>query len=92
MTRARAGSASTAPAARRSALGTPHRMHNPRDTWEVTVHALVWIGIVLLVLWGVLWLGFNIVSGVVHLLVIAAIALIAWGLLKKGARAVDRRL
>lgn len=59
---------------------------------EDTVHALVWIGIVLLVLWGVLWLGFNIVSGVVHLLVIAAIALIAWGLLKKGARAVDRRL
>lgn len=52
--------------------------------------ALVIIGIVLLVLWGVLWLGFNIVSGLVHLLVIAAIVMIAWGLLKKGARAVDR--
>ena len=54
--------------------------------------ALVIIGIVLLVLWGVLWLGFNIVSGVVHLLVIAAVVLIAWGLLKKGARAVDRHV
>ena len=51
---------------------------------------LVWIGIALLVLWGVLWLGFNIVGGLVHLLVIAAIVLIAWGLLKRGARAVDR--
>ena len=48
------------------------------------------IGIALLVLWGVLWLGFNIVGGLVHLLVIAAIVLIAWGLLKRGARAVDR--
>ena len=54
--------------------------------------ALVWIGIVLLVLWGVLWLGFNIVSGLVHLLVIAAVAMIVWGLLKRGARAVDRQL
>lgn len=56
------------------------------------MHVLVWIGIVLLVLWGVLWLGFNIVSGLVHLLVLVAVVMIAWGLLKKGARAVDRRL
>lgn len=54
--------------------------------------ALVWIGVVLLVLWGVLWLGFNILSGLVHLLVVAAVVMIAWGLLKRGARAVDRRL
>lgn len=56
------------------------------------MHALVWLGLVLLVLWGVLWLGFNIVSGLVHLLVVVAVAMIAWGLLKKGARAVDRHL
>lgn len=54
--------------------------------------ALVVIGIVLLVLWGVLWLGFNIVSGVVHLLVIAAIMMIAWGLLKRGTSAVRDKL
>ena len=56
------------------------------------MHALVWIGIVLLVLWGVLWLGFHLVSGLVHLLAVAAVALIAWGLVRKGARAIDRRL
>lgn len=54
--------------------------------------ALVILGIVLLVLWGVLWLGFNIVSGVVHLLVIAAVVMIAWGLFKRGASAVSNKL
>ncbi|HEY0971099.1 MAG TPA: hypothetical protein VGE02_09045 [Gemmatimonadales bacterium] len=56
------------------------------------MHALVWLGIVLLVLWAVLWLGFHIVSGIVHLLVIAAVVFIVWGLVKKGARAVDNRM
>ena len=53
---------------------------------------LVWLGIILLVAWAVLWLGFQIVGGFVHLLVLAAIVFIAWGLLKRGAHAVDRRL
>ena len=56
------------------------------------MHKFVWIGVVLLVLWAVLWLGFKIVSGVVHLLVLAAIVFIVWGLVKRGARAVGRRL
>lgn len=56
------------------------------------MHPLVWLGIVLLVLWAILWLGLKIVSGVVHLLVIAAVALIIWGLVKKGARAVGDRM
>jgi hypothetical protein len=56
------------------------------------VHGFVWLGIVLLALWMVLWLGFKIVSGVVHLLVLVAIVFIVWGLVKKGARAVERRL
>ena len=55
------------------------------------MHTLAWLGILLLVLWGILWLGFNIVSGVVHLLVIAGAVLLVWGLVKKGARAVDER-
>lgn len=53
---------------------------------------LVYLGIILLAVWAVLWLGFQVVGGVVHLLVLAAVVLIAWGLLKRGARAVDRRL
>jgi hypothetical protein len=56
------------------------------------MHPLVLLGVLLLVAWGVLWLGFNIVSGVVHLLVVLAVAFIAWGLIKRGARAVNRRL
>ena len=50
------------------------------------------IGLMLLVLWAVLWLGFKIVSGIVHLLVIVGIVLLVWGLLKRGANALDRRI
>lgn len=53
---------------------------------------LLAIGLVLLVLWGVLWLGFNIAGGLVHLLVLAAIVMIVWGLLKRGASAVSHKL
>jgi hypothetical protein len=56
------------------------------------MHALAWLGIALLALWAVLWLGFKIVSGVVHLLVIAGIILLIWGLVKRGAQAVGDRL
>lgn len=56
------------------------------------MHALAWVGAALLILWVVLWLGFKIVSGVVHVLVIAGVILLVWGLLKRGARAVDSRL
>ena len=56
------------------------------------MHAFVWLGVVLLVLWAVLWLGFKIVSGIVHLLVIAAVVFIVWGLVKKGAHAVGKRM
>lgn len=53
---------------------------------------LLLLGILLLVAWGVLWLGFNIVSGLVHVLVVVAVVLIIWGLVKRGARAVDKRV
>lgn len=55
------------------------------------MHPFVWAGIVLLVLWALLWLGFKIVSGVIHLLVIAGVVLLIWGLVKKGARAIGDR-
>lgn len=49
------------------------------------------LGVVLIALWAILWLGFKIVSGLVHLLVIAGAVFIIWGLLKKGAAAVSGR-
>lgn len=52
--------------------------------------ALVWIGILLVVAWLVLWLGFHLVTGLIHLLVIVGVILIVWGLVKRGAHAVDR--
>lgn len=38
---------------------------------------------VLVVLWAVLWLGFKIVGFAVHLLLIAAIALVIWWAVKR---------
>ena len=54
------------------------------------MHGIGWIGVLLLVLWAVLWLGFKIVSGIVHLLVLIGVAFLVWGLVKRGARAVTR--
>ena len=56
------------------------------------MNALVWLGVALLVLWCVLWLGFHIVVGLVHLLLILAAVFIVWGLVRRGARAVSNRL
>src|SRR5690606_17985640 len=55
------------------------------------MHPLAWLGIALLALWAVLWLGFKIVSGIIHLLVIVGVALLVWGLVKKAANAVRDR-
>jgi hypothetical protein len=49
---------------------------------------LVWLGIILVVLWAVLWLGLKIASGLIHLLVIVGLAFVVWGLVKRGVRAV----
>jgi hypothetical protein len=57
---------------------------------EVFMGPLVSLGVLLIVLWAVLWLGFHIVGWIIQLLVIAGIILLVWGLIKRGARAVDR--
>ena len=49
---------------------------------------LVMLGIVMVVLWAVLWLGLKIATGMIHVLVIVGLALVIWGLIKKGARAI----
>lgn len=52
------------------------------------MHGLVWLGIVLVGLWLLAWLVFEIVGFAVHLLLIAAVVFVVWGLLKRGARKV----
>ena len=46
---------------------------------------LVWIGIAMVISWGLLWLGIKIAVGAVHLLLLLGIVLIAWGLLRRGS-------
>lgn len=53
---------------------------------------LVALGILLLVAWAVLWLVFHVASGLIHLLVIIGVVMLVWGLVKRGARAVDRKI
>jgi hypothetical protein len=55
------------------------------------MNGLGWLGVILIVLWAVLWLGLKVVSGVIHLLVLAGVALVIWGLVKRGAAAVSGR-
>lgn len=50
--------------------------------------SLLWIGVVLVLCWGLLWLGIKIAVGAVHLLLIVGIALIAWGAFKHLKRSV----
>jgi len=56
------------------------------------MHPFVILGVALLAVWAVLWLGFHVVAGAIHLLVLVAVGLIVWGLLKKGVRAIDRHV
>jgi uncharacterized membrane protein (DUF485 family) len=50
----------------------------------------VWLGIILIVAWAVLWLGLKLATGLIHLMVIIGLALIVWGMIKRGARAITR--
>ena len=49
---------------------------------------MVMLGVVLVVLWAVFWLGLKIATGMIHVLVIVGLAFVIWGLIKKGARAI----
>ena len=78
------------------AAAGPRRHHWPRvlpnPFPEVFVGGLVALGILLLVAWAVLWLVFHVASGLIHLLVIVGVVMLVWGLVKRGARAVDRKI
>lgn len=45
---------------------------------------LVWIGIAMVICWGLLWLGIKIAVGAVHLLLLFGVVLIGWGLVHRG--------
>jgi hypothetical protein len=49
---------------------------------------LVWLGIVMVVLWAVMWIGLKVATGMIHVLVILGLAFVIWGLIKRGARAI----
>ena len=51
--------------------------------------ALAIIGAILIVVWILGWLAFEIASGLIHLLLIIGLVLLVWGLVKRGARAVS---
>ena len=57
---------------------------------NLSTRSPIWIGAVLLALWAVVWIGFKIVSGLIHLLLVVGVAILAWGLVQKGARALKR--
>lgn len=65
---------------------------NPAARRRTAMKSLVTTGIALLILWAVLWLGFHIVSGLVHLLLVIAVIMIVWGLVKRGASAVSNKV
>jgi len=44
---------------------------------------LFWLGVVMVICWGLLWLGIKIAVGAVHLLLITGIVLIGWALLRR---------
>ena len=48
----------------------------------------VWLGIVLVVAWAFLWLGLKLATGLIHLVFVIGLALVIWGLVKRGARAI----
>lgn len=52
------------------------------------MQSLVWLGIVMVVLWAVLWIGLKVAAGLIHVLVIVGLAVVIWGLIKRGARAI----
>lgn len=49
---------------------------------------LFWIGLAMIVCWGLLWLGIKIAIGAVHLLLVLGIVLIGWALLRRETRSL----
>jgi hypothetical protein len=48
---------------------------------------LFWLGVVMVLCWGLLWLGIKIAVGAVHLLLLVGVVLIVWGLIRRDTTA-----
>jgi hypothetical protein len=53
-----------------------------------TMRFLAWLGIAMVLCWGLLWLGIKIAVGAVHLLLVLGIALIAAAFIRRGGAGV----
>jgi hypothetical protein len=49
----------------------------------MTMKALFWIGVALMICWGILWLGVKIAIGAVHALLIVGAVLVGLSLLRR---------
>lgn len=56
------------------------------------MRGILGIAIALVVIWAVAWLVFKTVGFAIHLLLLAAIVMFVWAMLKRGAGAVRRRV
>jgi hypothetical protein len=43
---------------------------------------LFWLGVAMVICWGILWLGIKLAVGAIHLLLLLGVVLIGWGLLQ----------
>lgn len=48
---------------------------------------IVWIGVAMVLCWGILWLGIKMAVAAVHLLLLLGLILIGWGMLRRGPSA-----
>jgi hypothetical protein len=44
---------------------------------------LVWIGVAMMICWGILWFGIKLPVGAIHILLILGLVLFCWGLLQR---------
>lgn len=49
---------------------------------------LLWVGVALVIAWGLLWLGIKIAVGAVHLLLVLGIVLIGWALVRSQVKSL----
>lgn len=52
-------------------------------------NALTWLGVALVVCWAVLWLSVKIAVAAVHVLLLLGLALVVWGLARRGAKRLN---
>ena len=55
---------------------------------RIRIMPSLWLGIIIVVAWAFMWLGLKVATGMIHLLAVIGLALVIWGLVKRGARAI----